>query len=129
MLERIRKVFRDGVFSRKFVLGFEVTEKEVPLFYRLIKKGMYLRHRKRWAAYNLSISNSSMAHGHWPSVIENFNYEVYEERCPYMLVTEVLVDETGRFKFQYIGPTDMGWTEWLIPDVFNIRYEVKNPWI
>ena len=79
---------------------------------------MYLRFREEWAKCNLS----------WIAKDVTKTWD-YEERCHYMLVTEVLMDENGFVKFQYIAPTQLGWTEWLSPEIFNRRYEVKNPWV
>lgn len=122
-LEKIRNVFREGVLIKK-VKFKKASSEEAPLFHGILKRGMYVRHRKKWAEQNLHRPHRQISIGHW-SIID-FNYE---KQCAYMMVTEVLVDENGFFKFQFIGPAETGWSAWLLPTIFNLCYEVKNPWV
>ena len=116
MLEYIREFFREGVFQKRSKpLNPDEDTSALPLF-DAPKVGMYVRSRKSWMMDDYMSASDSDG---W----------VYEEHCPYSLVTDVLIDEGGRFKFQHIGPEKLGWTGWCRIDQFNIRYEVANPWV
>lgn len=41
----------------------------------------------------------------------------------FWMVADVITDENGQFKFQFIGPSGMGWTNWMDIDEFSNAFE------
>lgn len=124
--DRIFSLFRDGLFketrsrNKNGVLRRFITP----------KKGMYLKTSQYF--YN-DWGNPTQYHVYANHrVIMNPEdgrpLVVTDEQADYLdgmwMIVDIIFDESGQLKLQYMSPTSLGWTNWMSLEEFDRRFEV-----